>query len=119
MYSSASIFATLNIKDENFISINKDYLSINGNLNVDDYLKYQKLDNIEYILPSDSKINFRLYYDTYLQTSNANGILNASLSDISKLKKEDLLYGRMPKNDYELVLDKFVLETKKLLFSNL
>ncbi len=110
MYSSASIFATLNIKDENFISINKDYLSINGNLNVDDYLKYQKLDNIEYILPSDSKINFRLYYDTYLQTSNANGILNASLSDISKLNKEDLLYGRMTENDYELVLDKFVLE---------
>ena len=41
-----------NIKDEYFISENKDYLRIiTDDININDYLKYEKLDFIDYIMP--------------------------------------------------------------------
>ncbi len=110
MYSVSSIFATTNIKDEDFINVNKEYLNVNAKLKGEDYNKYKELEDINYILPSNSIINFRLFYDKYLQTSDAYGILKASLSDVDMLKDEDILLGRLPLNDYEVVVDKFTLE---------
>ena len=40
------------IKDEKFITRNKDYLTITvDKINIEDYLKYEKLDFIDYIIP--------------------------------------------------------------------
>ena len=109
-YSISSIMATVEIKDEYFININRNYLTIKAkNLNVDDYLNYEKLDNINYILPSDSIINIKFTFDKYLQTRYANGLINASLSDIEMISTNDLILGRMPVYENEIVIDKMAL----------
>lgn len=110
-YSVSSISAILNVEDKDFIEMNKDYLIVDTkNISVDDYLIYENLDHIKYILPNDSLVDFKINYDKYLQTQYDYGILTASLSDIRKITKEDIILGRMPNNKYELVIDKLSLE---------
>ncbi len=110
-YSISTISATLNVEDKNFIKYNKEYLTAYvNNLSVDTYREYENGNNIDYILPSDSIIYFRKPYDKYLQSSGTSGVFGGSLSNISDIKEDDLKYGRMPNNDYEIVIDAFVLE---------
>ena len=109
-YAISSIFATLNIKEEEYITVNKDYLNVTSNITIDDYLNYEKLDNINYLIPGDSIINFILHYDKYLQTANYEGLLSSSLSDIATIKEDDLFKGRMPINNNEVVVDKLVID---------
>lgn len=110
-YAVSSISASLNVNDKDFITINKDYLNITSKkINVEDYLSYEKLTDIDYILPSDSVVKFRVSYDKYLQTQNYNGHLEGSLSDINKLDKSKIILGRMPNNDYEVVVDKLSID---------
>ncbi len=109
-YAVASINAALTINDEDFISINKDYLTVEGsNIKVDDYLSYENLENIDYILPSNSIVNFNFNYDTYLQTKDNYGVMSGSISDIKSISSNDLSMGKMPQNDYEIVVSNMVL----------
>ena len=126
-YSVASITATLEVKDKDFININKNYLTMNiGNIKVDDYLAYEKLDNINYIMPSDSIVNFKFNYDKYLQTEYDSNLLSGSLSSITMISVNDLIKGKMPVKDNELVMDKMVIDrfiknndTKQAGFNNI
>lgn len=107
MYSVSSMSAVLNVKDEDFVNTNKNYLNIAAKaVKVDDYLEYEKMDNINYILPGDSQVNFFLKYDYYYQTYNQVDSLRGSLSSINMINKDDLIYGRMPENSNEIVVDK-------------
>lgn len=110
-YSVSSIFGTLKIEDKDFIVMNSNYLTVSvSNISVDKYLEYEKYDELEYILPSNSLVNFRFYYDKYLQTNNYYSAIRASLSDINSISSDELLQGRMPNDAYEVVIDKMVLE---------
>ncbi len=110
-YSVASIWGTLNVNDQDFIQYNKDYLSIIAhNIQLPDYLEYENNAVVDYIIPSDSIITFRMPYDDYLQTSHVVTSISGSISDISKLNKQELILGVMPNNANELVIDKMVLE---------
>ncbi len=109
-YSISSLFGVTNIKDEDFITINKNYLTlITNKIKVDDFKSYEENQNINYLLPGSSKINFIMRYNDYYQTSQAQSYLAGSLSSINMITKEDLILGRMPENDYELVVDKMSL----------
>ena len=107
LYSVSNIAGILNIKDEKFVTHNKNYLSIIDNkIDKDEYLKYENLDNINYILPGDSDVTFNVKYNFYYQTNYASDTLKGSLSSINMISKDDLIYGRMPNNEYEIVVDK-------------
>lgn len=109
-YSISSLFGVTNIKDEDFITINKNYLTlITNKIKVDDFKSYEENQNINYLLPGSSKINFIMGYNDYYQTSQAQSYLAGSLSSINMIAKDDLILGRMPENDYELVADKMSL----------
>ncbi len=107
MYSVSSIASTINVKDEDFVTMNKNYLSVNLNkIKVDDYLKYENLDSVDYIIPGNSSVNFSVNYNDYYQSINIKDILSGSLSDINLIKDSDILYGTMPKEMNEVVVDK-------------
>lgn len=109
-YSISSLFGVTNIKDEDFITINKNYLTlITNKIKVDDFKSYEENQNINYLLPGSSEINFIMGYNDYYQTSQAQSYLAGSLSSINMITKDDLILGRMPENDYELVVDKMSL----------
>lgn len=111
MYSVSSIVSNYNIKDEDFVTINKDYLLIDSkNIKVADFLSYENKDNINYILPGNSIVNFNVKYNDYYQTSRISDTLAGSLASIDMINENDLIYGTMPSNDYELVVDKFTIK---------
>ncbi len=113
MYSVSSILSTLNIKDEDFVSINKNYLIVEQNkLSVNDYLDYEKNPSIDYILPGDSQIQFDFKNNDYYQTSKVSLSLSGSLSSTSMINSDDLILGRMPENEYEIVVDKFAIKNE-------
>ena len=111
VYSISNIFGTMQIKDSDFITKNKNYLQIEaGKISVEDFLKYEKEEGIEYILPGDSLITFRMKFEEYYQTADAYLSINGSLTDINAISQEDLLCGKMPENKNEIVIDKMVMD---------
>ena len=111
VYSVSNIAGTLDIKDTDFMVIDKNYLQVGmGNVNVENFLKYEQLENIDYILPGDSNISFKIKFDDYYQLSRYSFELSGSLVSIDTINQNDIVKGRLPENDYEIVVDKRVIE---------
>lgn len=111
-YSFSSLFALNKINESKFVDINKNYLLIEKNkISKDDLIKFENDKDINYALPGSSKVSFNLnlndYYQTYGYTANYSG----SLASVDMVKEEELLYGRLPKNSSEIVIDKIVYES--------
>lgn len=111
MNSVSTVGAALNVKEENFVTKNKQYLEIeNKKNNVSDYLSYESAEGVNYILPGDSIVNFKVNLNDFYQTSQLSSSLKGSLSSINMLEESDLIKGRMPANDYEIVVDRLTLK---------
>lgn len=111
LYSISNIFGILDIKDEKFVKQNKNYLNIvMKNINVNDYLGYEKLESINYIIPGDSSVTFELKYEDFYQTTNVTDYLSGSLSSLSMINSNDIIIGSMPTNDKEIVIDKMTID---------
>lgn len=110
-YSVSNILGLMTVKDSEFIKTNKNYLKIDMNkIRVDDYLKYEQVEGIEYIIPGDSQIAMKLDSNNYYQTKEANMKINGSLSSIDMISEDNLLLGRMPEDKTEIVIDKMVYD---------
>ena len=111
VYAVSTIRGTLNIKDEDFIKYNSNYIVAQlPKVKVDDYINYEALDGVDYILPGDSIVNFAIKYDDFYQTSRQSDNIGGSLASNRLVNAEDLIYGVMPQNSYELLVDKMVLD---------
>ena len=110
-YSVSNILGLMTVKDSEFIKTNKNYLKIDMNkIRVDDYLKYEQVEGIEYIIPGDSQVAMKLDSNNYYQTKEANMKINGSLSSIDMVNEDNLLLGRMPEDKNEIVIDKMVYD---------
>lgn len=106
MYASSSIAKVLTINDEDFITINKNYLIVESKKNdLNTYLENEQTPEVNYIIPSNSIVKFTVDYKEYYQTSTTKDTLSASISDISMITKKNLIYGRLPENNNEVVVD--------------
>ena len=93
VYSISNIFGVLNIKDEDFISKNKDYLYLEmPNVKVEDYLKFEQTKGVEYMIPGDGLVEFQIILDDYFQTSRFPFKIQGCLTDSGLLKEEDLVF---------------------------
>lgn len=111
LYSVSNIAGTLELKDTDFMKVDKNYLQIDiGNIKVDDFLKYEQLDGINYILPGDGSISFKIKFDDYYQFASYDFEMPGFLVDIHTITEDNLLVGRMPQNDYEIVVDQRVID---------
>lgn len=111
LYSISNAFGVTNIKDEKFIKTNRDYLTIIArNISVDNYLKYENNEEVFYTLPGTSQVAFKIKYTDFYQTSAVEDSLAGSLTDIETINEESLIYGVMPQNEYEIVVDKLTMD---------
>lgn len=102
----SNIKGVTTIKDEKFVTMNKNYLFVKKDkLKVNDYLSYESAPSVNYILPGKAEISFQIKYDDLLQSSWATDDLSGSLSSITMLEEKDIIYGRLPSNNNELVVD--------------
>ncbi|MDO4996107.1 MAG: ABC transporter ATP-binding protein/permease [Bacilli bacterium] len=114
MISTSRIAANMTIKDKDFVTYNKNYIVVNTNkVLLDDYNKYSSMNNVNYVIPGDSAVTFKVKVDDYYQTSKINVTMTGSLSSIDMITKDDLISGRMPENDHEIIIDKMVIDRLK------
>lgn len=110
-YSVSNIMGLLTVEDKEFIKTNKNYLKIERNkIKVDDYINYEGMDNIIYMIPGDSQVGMKISNQEYYQTKDSNIIINGSIASLEMIQKEDIIYGRMPEGDNEIVIDKMVYD---------
>lgn len=113
-YAVSNIAGMLNMPDEKFVEDDKSYVSIvQKKIPVDDYLKYESDPSVEYALPGSGRINMSMKYDEYWQTSWGGTVMSGSLSSSDDLTESDIKYGRLPENNYEIVIDELVLKRKQ------
>lgn len=111
VYGVSNIAGTTNIQESDYIQINKNYLFVDmAKVPVDDFLKYESLENIDYILPGNSNASFQIKMDNYYQTSRHTFELAGSLVSVDKLNVDNLISGKMPQNEYEIVVDKKIID---------
>ena len=111
-YTISNLFGIISVDDKDFIMKNKNYLMLdNKKIKVRDYLEYEKMDGIEYIIPGNSMVNMSVNVNTYYQTELAEIGINGSLASIAMISDKDLIYGRMPENNKEIVIDKMVYKS--------
>jgi ABC-type lipoprotein export system ATPase subunit/ABC-type antimicrobial peptide transport system permease subunit len=107
IYGISLGMATLNIKEEDFINKNPNYLVAKVNkISVENYLSFENKENVIYLLPGDSIINLKIKYNDYYQSSKIEDTLSGSLSSLKMISDSDLIFGRMPENTNEIVVDK-------------
>lgn len=113
-YSISNIMGIVSIEDKDFINTNKNYLMVDRvKLNVLDYLNYEKDLDIKYILPGNSLISMRIDGGNYYQTIYSEYSIKGSLSSIEMVNNSDLIYGRMPVDNREIVIDRMVYDRTK------
>lgn len=109
-YSLSSIYASLDVKDEDFISSNKDYLTVEiPKISTEKYLEYENMDSVAYMFPKSANINMKFKIDFYYQTSYAQSVMTGSLTDKNTIGESDLISGRLPENPQEIAVDKLTL----------
>ncbi len=113
-HSVFSIFGITNIDDNKFIYINDNYLTVDSKeIKVSDYVKYEKDEDIYYIMPTDSIITFYFMLDDYYQSYSSSNQISGSLSSINMINTNDIINGRMPENNKEIVIDSKVFKEYK------
>ena len=110
LYAVSNIMGVTDIKDEKFITKNKEYLNlVIDKINIDDYLAYENLEHIGYMIPGTSLLPFNIKYNDYYQTQNSIDEFSASIASKDIITEDNLIYGRMPEAKNEVVVDKMLL----------
>ncbi|MBR3785771.1 MAG: ABC transporter ATP-binding protein/permease [Firmicutes bacterium] len=111
MYAISNVAGITNITDEEFVTVNKQYLTVEtGAVKADTYEKYRKMDGIDYVMPGDSRVSFIMPLDDYYQSVGASTMLEGSLAARSLIDKDAMVTGRIPTGKRGLVVDKIIVD---------
>lgn len=111
VYSVSNIFGVTNIKDEKFVTVSKEYIKIENAKNaIEEFTKLESDSHIDYVIPGNSSISMSLVLDNFYQFSQREVSLSMSIAGASLLNKKDILIGRLPENENEIVIDKRVMD---------
>ena len=110
-YAVSNIAGILNMPDEKFVEDNMSYVGVvQKKISVDEYLTIESDPTVSYALPGSGIINMKMPYDEYWQTRTSGTVFSGSLSSYEDLNRNDLIYGRLPENRYEVVVDDLILK---------
>ena len=113
LFSIARMASAFVINDEDFVKSNNNYVSVAvGKIDEKKYNDILSVPGIKYAVIGDSLVSFKITYNTLLQNYDVSDLLVGSISGLSLISDKDLIYGEMPKNDYEAVVD--IMSAKKL-----
>ena len=113
-FSISSLFGIRRVDDNNFVTYNKNYLIVDmEKLDLKDYKAFKEDPKTNYIIPGNSIVGALLPYSEYYQTYYQYDNLSFSLSSTSMLTEKDVVSGRMPVNETEVLIDKKVYKNAK------
>ena len=110
-YAVSTYMASLQLKEKDFIKVYPEYLTVEtAKLKLDNYLNVEKNEKIAYMIPGSSKISINVPLDDYLQTYRFNPEITASIVSNEELTEEDIIYGSLPTERNEVVLDELAFK---------
>lgn len=111
VYSICNITGVQEIHETDYLQIDPNYVQVDtASVALEDYLAYEQLENIDYLIPGNGNVSFKMTMDTYYQLAVNSFALSGTLVDLDKINASDIILGRMPENEYELVIDKKVID---------
>jgi len=113
IFAVGRIGAANHIDDKDFIKNNKNYIVVDKpSMTVDEYNELSSLDGVEYLLPGSSRVAFLIKFQDYYQTINqGQANITGSLASIDMITEDDLICGRLPKDNTEIVIDTRIVES--------
>ncbi len=112
--SVARIGAINHVEDKDFVTSNKNYISLEKpTLSVDEFNKLEAREDVAYVLPSSVKVAFEVPFPDYYQTMSVKGNINGALASYDLIDDDDIVYGRMPLTNTEIVVDKMAAKDIK------
>jgi len=112
VYSISNMAGVRDIKETDYLQVDRHYVQVDtARVSVEDYLAYEQLENVEYLLPGNGVANFKMRMDNYYQLSMQSFALSGTLVDLEKIDASNIVLGRMPENEYEIVVDKKVIDS--------
>lgn len=110
-YSASSLFSVNNINDNDFVTLNKNYLVVDKmNVTTKEIEDIEKDPNVNYVIPGKSTVNFSFEINDFYQASDYEFNMMGSLSSINMLSDQDIINGRIAKNKNEVVIDKMIYD---------
>ena len=106
-YAVSNLFGLFETKDSEFIWVDNNYLRYTlksgSKTNYQEYLDYLDYDSVSYILPGTSRVNMRLVPNKYYQFDSYS--FAVSLESYNNVSEDNILYGRMPEDNKEILID--------------
>ncbi len=116
IFAVSNIAGILNITDERFVEVNQNYLSVNASKVTPKLMEtYEKMDEVDYVLPGSSIVNMTLPLNDYYQSAQAVETVSGSLASLEMIDENALIAGAMPKDKRDVVIDKVTADN---LFGN-
>ena len=107
----SNIMGIFDIQAKDYLTSNKQYISVaNGKHSSELINELSKIEGIKYVIPGSSTVAVTIPMDDYLQTAQNKNNVNASVTYMSTITEKNLVQGKMPTNDHEVVIDKMILE---------
>ena len=115
LYSVSAYLGVRRVTDDAFMTADRSYVQINtGPLTADQYeqLKAQllEIEGTKYVMPGNSMLTISLPLRDYLQSSDRSATRPVSLASTDLLTEGDLIAGRLPEKDTEIVMDRQVFK---------
>ncbi|MBR3376407.1 MAG: ATP-binding cassette domain-containing protein [Mogibacterium sp.] len=108
----SNVLGLLEVKPVDYRTTNGQYLTVSNTAKTDDLIDLVgSLENVSFVIPGDSKKRVTLPMDDYLQTNYAAEDLTVSIVLTSVLKPENIVYGSMPADAHDVVLDKAIVDS--------
>lgn len=115
IYAVSSVAGAKEIRDEDFITSNRDYLRANaGILNKNIYDRYADDPSVDYVIPGSGEVSFAMPLDDYIQSVTETELFTGVVSDVTKLEEGAIIAGGLPQAATEIVLDSAIVNRELL-----
>ena len=111
MLAVSNVLGIMDVQPDDYRKTNGNYITVTNADKSEELIDVvEGLESVAYAMPGDSKKSITLPMDDYLQTGYATTDLNVSLAQTGVLTAEQLVYGTMPADPHDVVIDRMIVD---------
>lgn len=119
LYSISSMVGISTIYDKEFMNSGRNYIEVSySDGGIELYNQLVSLPETQSVVLGDSKVDMTIDASGYVETNSQGFNMKASLIDRQIVKAEDVIEGRYPENNKEVLIDKMVIDKMDNDFQN-
>ena len=112
MLAVSNVLGIMDVQPDDYRKTNGNYITVTNADKSDEVISLvEGLESVSYVIPGDTKKSITLPMDDYLQTGYATTDLNVSIAQTNVLTAEQLVYGSMPAEPHDVVLDRMIVDS--------